>query len=223
MHKTGGVLHEVSFPTFARTQKERARATAYFLKGTRVLSFFAFPAFLGLSSVAHETVSLLLGDKWRPAGPLLMILSLVMPLRMVSNLFPPALQGLGRADLSVSNLAVAMVAMPIAFLVGTRWGVIGVAVAWAAAFPAILAIMLYRSKAVLGITATQFIAAMGPAALASGLMYAGVLLMKNAIPADMPVVLRLAAFVTTGAAVYAAVVWLRYRDLCGEVLALVRR
>jgi O-antigen/teichoic acid export membrane protein len=223
MHKTGGVLYEVSFPTFARTQDQAGRARAYFLKGTRVISFIAFPIFFGISSVAPEIVDVLLGAKWQPASTLLAVLALVMPLRMISNLFPPALQGLGRPDISVGNLGVAMILMPFAFLIGTRWGILGVSAAWVVAFPIIFAIMFYRSREVLNIEIGEFVQAMRIPCLASGVMYIVVVSVRHALPESLPAVADLGALVAIGAGTYSVLVWTYMRETCHEVMALTRR
>jgi hypothetical protein len=44
--------------------------------------------FIGLAVTAPEAVAVLLGSKWAAAAPLLQILALVMPLRMVATLLP---------------------------------------------------------------------------------------------------------------------------------------
>lgn len=223
MHKSGGVLYEVAFPTFSRVQEERERTLAYFLKAVRVMSFFAFPMFFGISAVGYELVEVLLGEQWEPAAILLVVLSLIMPLRMISNLFPPVLQGLGRPDVSVGNLGVAIVLMPAAFFLGTRWGVVGVAFAWLIAFPLTFVVMFVRSRAVLGVRTREMLSAMLVPALVSAVMYAAVVAVRSVLPVDWPGIVRLATLIAAGGFVYCAILWFRYRALWGEVLALVRR
>lgn len=223
MHKTGGVLYEVAFPTFSRAQSESDVANAFFLKGVRVMSFLSFPVFFGIASVAPEIVTVLLGDRWEPAAPILTVLSLVMPLRMISNLLPPVLQGLGRPEISVTNLGIALLLMPAAFALGTLWGLIGVALAWLICFPVVFLVMLHRTGKVLGIRLSAFLTAMWGPCLASALMYLAVVAGREWLGEAMHPVLRFGSLIILGAATYGAVVAFRYRELCLEVVRLARR
>jgi hypothetical protein len=57
------------------------------------------------------------------------------PIRMISNLISPAAAGLGRPDIPFSNALLASVTLPISILIGSRWGLVGVSLAWLIIFP----------------------------------------------------------------------------------------
>lgn len=223
MHKTGGVLYEVSFPTFSRAQQEPERLSRYFLKAVRIMSFLSFPMFFGISSISPEIVDVLLGEKWQPSELILTILALIMPLRMISNLFPPALQGVGRPGTSVGNLIIAIVLMPAAFVIGTRWGAVGVAVAWCAAFPVVFLIITLRSRKPLGIDLRQFAKAMVLPLMVSIAMFAAVYGVRALLGDLLPPAIRLVALIGVGGAVYGGIMLLFARDMIDEVLGLLRR
>jgi O-antigen/teichoic acid export membrane protein len=192
------------------------------LKAVRIMSFVTFPLFLGMSSVAPELVAVLLGDTWIMAGDVMAILCLIMPLRMLANIFPPLLQGIGRPDASVINLLFAVVVMPIAFFVGTRWGVIGVSIAWAVAYPVVFAVMLARSVPLIGVSIKQPVMAAAMPALVSIVMYIAVISSKSMMNVDTDM-MRLVSSITIGASVYATLSRFVCRREFSEVLELVRR
>ena len=222
MHKTGGVLYEVSLPSFSRVQQDPDRVAVYFLKAVRIMSFLVFPIFFGIASVAPEIVAVFLGDRWYHAGTLLAMLSFIMPLRMLANLFPPALQGVGRPDLSVKNLLLAMIVMPATFLVGVLQGILGVSIAWLTAFPVVFLFMTWWSGPALRVTVSEFVVAMLIPAIASILMYGAVMVIKVIIGVSVAVTWRLSLLITVGIFVYLILSLRLQRDRCEELLAVVK-
>ena len=223
MHKIGGIINDVVFPAFSRVQGEPEKVASYFLKAVRIMSFVVFPLFFGMAAVADEFVLVVLGDKWAEIGPILSILVLVMPLRMVSNLLPPALQGVGRADTSVYNLGLAMVVMPLAFIAGSPWGLMGVSLAWLIAFPVVFFTMLVRSVGYLNVTLAQVFRAMAPPALSSMAMLLSIDALKTSLGDALPVAAALFIYVASGVLVYVLLSLGPQKRRFHEVLALVRR
>lgn len=221
MHKTGEILYVVSLPAFSRIQSEREKVVAYFLKSVRMMSFMLFPLFFGMSSVAPKLVAVVLGEKWSSAAQVLAILCLVMPLRMISNLYAPLLQGIGRADLSASNLLVVTGIMPLAFLIGTDWGLVGVSVAWLIGHPVAFAIMTKRALSCLGAGINQFFVALIHPAFLSGIMLVVVLATKSTIATNAQPLVQLVALVLTSMITYAILVLSLHRQIVRELEALV--
>lgn len=225
LNKTAGIIYEIAFPSFSRANKEPGKVAAYFLKGVRLTSFVTFPLFFGMSSVAPELVAVFLGETWTMVGPVLAILCIVMPLRMIANIFPPVLQGIGRPEVSVKNLIVAGIIMPLAFLVGTLWGVIGVSVAWVLVYPIVFLIMLSRSIALLGISMKEVLKITAMPAMVSVIMYMAVILTKSIvnIDGDFVQVARLTISIIVGAIIYLSISFIFFRDGFKEVFELVKR
>ena len=202
MHKTGEVIYTVSFPAFAKVQSEKERTAAYLLKSVRVLSFIMFPVFLGMSAIADEIVYVLLGNKWEAAAIVLQLVCIVMPLRMVSNLFPPLLQGVGRPDISLGNLIFASLFMPIGFLIGTKWGLVGVSLAWIITFPLVLLIMLHRTLPLVNLHIKDIFQAMAWPLFGSILMYCVVILIRFLIEGVAGVIVTILILIISGVFVY---------------------
>jgi len=215
--KVTDLINAVAFPAFARAQDDLKEVGFYLLKAVRVMSIVVFPIFLGMSSVAPEIVELFLGDKWRNASLPLQILSLVMPLRMISNLLPPVLWGVGQPQVSAMNYLIAAVAMPVAFYVGVGWGLTGLALAWLLAYPMVFLVSVVRATRVVKLPAASFILATARPALASVGMYGAVLAVKAFPVLEMSRVAEFVSLVVLGVLAYPVLTTLVNRSGIREV------
>lgn len=223
MQKIGSILHQVGLPAYSQLQDDRKLAASYALKVSRAIAFVAFPVFFGISSVAPELVLLVIGEKWQPAILPLQLLSLVVPLRTLSISLGPAVSGMGRPDISVRNLAVACVLMPIAFLIGVRWGLKGVSLAWIISYSLWFVFMLSQSLPVIGLSMRKFFWAILRPAFFSVAMYGAVYMGRLALDGwQVKAGYSFAILIAIGVTVYATCVLLFYRDACREVWALRR-
>ena len=102
------------------------------------------------------------------------VLTLMMPLRMVSVFIPNALQGIGRADLLFYNNLVAAVVMPIAFFIGIQWGLEGLSLAWMFITPLVFLENMRRTLPPLGLRVIDLWKALAPSGVAAVAMYSAV-------------------------------------------------
>lgn len=223
MQKIGGMLSEVGFAAFSRMQNNQDQFSSKYLKAAETLSFFAFPTFFGLSAVSPELVSVLLGEKWLPAVLPMQLLSLMIPLRMLSSITTPALAAHGRPDVGLKNLILAILVMPSAFLLGTRWGLFGVVAAWIIAYPLVFVIMQYRSLKVLGLSMIGYVQRVIRPLIPSLLMYLIVMLVRSAFEAELSGAWLLVLLIVTGVLAYSSVIFALHPSLVREVLTIVRK
>jgi len=222
MEKVSGIINTVAFPAFSTLQTDPHLAGSHFLKAIRILCFVTFPIFCGISSVGNEIVAVFLGAKWMQAVLPIQLISLIVPLRMVRNLMAPATLGLGRSDVALYIEKVAVVVMPLSFLVGAFYGLIGVCLAWVLVFPFIFIENLYRVARVLDIKVVGVLNAMFKPALSSAFMYLCVYLAKITFLATFPVLTKMILLIVCGIAAYGVAVLLFNRKMVGEVRALVK-
>ena len=221
MQRVSAILNEVVFPAFARIQDDPKRVAYHVLQAIRLTSLCAFPVFWGIGAVAPEIVRVLLGDKWEPAILPLQLLAIVMPVRMVGQLMPPTLQGVGKANLAARNQFVVCVAMIAGFAVGVQYGIVGLSVAWVAVFPLAFLANLRTWLPVLGMRASQLLGAMARPALAGAGMFALVGAVRAAgAPAGLT---GLVTLILVGAIAYAALSLLINREGLHDVRSLFRR
>ena len=223
IQKLSAMINQVAFPAFARIQHDRDRFNANFLLAIRMLSFTAFPVLWGMSSIAPEMVEVLLGEKWRAATLPLQVLAVVMPLHMLAPFTNTAAQGIGRADIALKQVLLAAVVMPVAFLVGVQWGVVGLSIAWVVAFPFVLLGTLVIFLPVIRLRVTDVLYAIARPALAGLGMYAAVALARGLIEPKMPMVAQLIILVLSGAIAYGAFSLALNRAGCKEIVGLLKR
>lgn len=224
IHKISGLLNSVAFPAFshAHTHTDALTVRGYLLKATRILGIAAFPVFFGMSCTAEPIIASLLGEKWLPAAPLLQLLGVVMPFRLMSNIFPPLLWGIGYPRTSASNFAIAGILMPVAFYTGTHWGVIGLAYAWLCMYPLVFFITAFRTCAAVGLNLTDYLRQMFRPVAAGIIMYATVVFLQQFVFGTIGDWLYLAQLVLAGAVSYAGAIFIIDREGFRETLELIR-
>lgn len=223
MHKTGEVIYTVSFPAFSKVQRDKKKVGEYFLKAVRILGILVFPIFFGMSAIAQEIVTVLLGEKWIETIIVLEILCLVMPLRMISNLLPPMLQGIGKPNLSLYNLTIAIIVMPIAFIVGSHWGLIGVSLSWVIAFPFVLLIMLRKSLWMIELRVVDVVTVTIGPFIISAIMLFAIHYVKNHFLHELAPILNLFLLILFGAIIYSSLLLLTNRKGCREIFYLLTK
>lgn len=223
VQRVSSILNQVAFPVFSRFQHDRETLISYMIKAMRILSFFAFPVLWGISSTANETVLLLLGQKWQDAILPLQLLALMMPLRMLTNFLPTATDAFGRPDIGMKNVLLASLVMPVAFLVASRWGIVGVAVAWVTVYPVVLLINYRRSMRAMGLGLRDLIHAIAPAVISAIGMYAAVWGARWLLGGDTSQLTKLLVMITIGVLMYGGLAWLLNRQGCREVYSLIRQ
>jgi len=216
------LLNQVALPAYSRLQDDPSAVGYYFLKVVRVVALITFPIFFGLAVVAPEFVHLILGEKYEGAILPIVLLSLAMPMRMISNLFPAMVYGRGRPGVEMGNTLFGLFVMPIAVLIGVHWGILGLCLAWLTGFPLVFAFQLRRSAKVAAVPPMAVLRATVPALVASLLMTGIVLAIKYLPLAAIGHAVEFALLVLAGIAVYLAVLRVSFRDRIREVLSTVR-
>jgi len=222
MEKVGGIINQVAFPAFSTMQDDPQHAGKQFLRAVRVLCFFSIPTFWGMSSIAPEIIKVFLGEKWLAAVVPLQVVAFIVPLRMVRNIMMPALTGLGRADLDLKNEIVAVVLMPLAILVATRWGLLGVSMVWVLIFPAIFIVNLENTRKLLKLSFSAAYREMWRAVLAGLVMYLSLIILKNVSIVDFTPQINMLIYMAFGAAVYGSMTILMNHLVLREVIGLFK-
>ncbi len=226
-------LNEVAFPAYARMQHDKKALAAGFLKTAKLILFIACPLYIGMAATAEPFVAVIMGDKWLEGIPYVQILALSMPFMTLQIIFTPALNALGKPNLTARNSMFGAVLMPITFLFGIQYGAIGLAWGWLIAFPILLCFTYYNAKDVIGISWRGLLDSIWPAIFASISMAAVVMLVdiyigKKIMQLDYSIFgheydiyLRFLLLAATGAIAYFALLWYFARDILEEVINLI--
>ncbi|HTG38551.1 lipopolysaccharide biosynthesis protein [Sphingomonas sp.] len=215
-------LNDVAFSAYSRIQDDSAAMGAAFAKSARIVMVVAMPFYAGLAVTAGPLVVVVLGDKWIEAAPLVRVLALAMPFMTLQTLFAPATNARGLPAIAARIGAAGGVMLPLAFLIGIRFGVMGLAWAWVAVWPLYLAFTASRSLDQVGSSAAAMLRAIAPPVLA-GLAMAAITLGVDLLLPAMPALPRLTILVATGALAYGGWLILFARETLWEVIAFARR
>lgn len=190
------------YPVFANLTGEPDRLKALYLDTFAVVFAIALPACLGVSAVAADAVSLLLGPQWHDSQTLVAILAACALPTILVEAVTTLLNVTSNSRTSAVLTIICTVALIPACLVGFAWGGIeGTAWGRLVALLALLPLILMFARKSLDITAFEYIARMWRPLIGASVMYAVVVLFQSLeLGGLFP---RLLASVGAGAVTYA--------------------
>ena len=196
----------VMFPALARIHDDPARVRDTYLRATGGVALATVPLCLGLFATAEPLVLGLLGAHWREMIPLVRILAVAAVLQSITTLASSLYLSQGRPDLHLRLNVLQTIVMLAATLVGQRWGVHGVAVAYVCGSLLVAVPTLAVAGRLVGLRLRDVLARTVPVLLAGAAMAGVVLALDAALGARIAPLGALAVEVTAGALVYAATV-----------------
>jgi len=203
----------------AAVQKEPAALRRYLRTLTEALALATFPSTIGLALVARDLVPLAMGQKWQPVVAPLQILAVYATFRSVVALLPKVLTAVGKARFVMWNNLRALVILPVAFVMGSHWGITGIAWAWVVAYPLVALPLYWKTFNTIDMNAGEYIQALRPAVDGILIMTLSVAILKSTIFANLPMLPRLLLEIAAGAITYAATLLLLHRT---RVMTFVR-
>ena len=197
-----GTINSLALPLFARLQNDPARFRATVLQFTRVTCLVSAPVFYGISALAPQALTLCFGHKWAASAPSLQVLCLIGLLYAGFYFHGPILTAVGKPQWNLFLNALQAAGNGAAFLIGVRWGILGVATAYVARAylmaPIHLWVLRREAGLEIGAYAKQFL----PAGAASVVMLLGLAALKFAPWPTLPPVAALGLAVAAGGLLY---------------------
>lgn len=224
LQKAMGIVNQVAFPTMARLQAELPRMRQRMLASIRLLGFGTIPVLWGFGAVAPEFVEVVLGDQWAAVILPLQLIAIVAPLRMLATLLATAVSAIGRADVELVNTLVSLAVFVAAFLLGVRWNLNGLAVAYVLATSLSFVLNFPRTALVVGISARQIGAASRSAVISGSAMLVATVAARFGL-IGVSEWLRLSVLVAVGAVTYFVMMLLIDRAVWADarkVIAVLR-
>jgi O-antigen/teichoic acid export membrane protein len=223
LYRVVAPVQSIAFPAFARVQGDREALADGWLRATSLVALLVAPASLGMVVVAPDFVHVVLGERWLDAIPVIQALSWVALLSSLQQLgVVSVLLALDRSGTSLRITVATTAANVVAFVAGLPWGIVGVAVAYAAVTTLVTPVAILIVQRAVGSPTRAYVRHVLPPLAAAGIMAACVLVLRLAMPADLlPAAARLVILVAAGAASYLVLaVWL-VPDAVGEVRRLL--
>jgi PST family polysaccharide transporter len=210
--KITAMVGRVVFPFFAAIQDNPVAVRRYLLSLTRGMALITFPLACGLALVADDFVFAVLGDKWQAAILPLRCLALLALIQSIAPMLPHVLNVMGDSRYAMRVSLVSGVVMPLSFLVGSRWGIAGVALGWVTVFPLTTLPLYWRVFQKLELSTLAYLKVLWPALSGSLLMLGVVALVRQMLPPDASVMARLVLEVLTGGVAYSLVTVTAHRE-----------
>jgi PST family polysaccharide transporter len=131
LQNISAVVGRVMFPVYVRMRDDNARFRRTYLRVAGSIAFLTFPLMLGLLVLAKPFILTFFGASWQPVVVLLQILAPLGMAQSIVSMIGSIYQAKGRTDLLFRWGMFASTLFVVAFVVGLKWGVVGVAVAYA--------------------------------------------------------------------------------------------
>jgi O-antigen/teichoic acid export membrane protein len=216
--KIGDPLQRVMWPTLSRMQDEPERIATTWLRVIRLLAMITVPSLLGLVIVAPDFISLVLGDKWAAAVPLIQVLAWVGILQSLQGLNIDILMARDRTG-TIFHYSIFFTIMHIgAFIIGVQWGVLGVAVAYAISSTLVEPVLTVLTSRAIGMQPWRFARNLAPIFAAALVMMGIVALGRDLmLGAGVHLLPRFLIEVVVGGVVFLSLCAWRMPDLRAEV------
>jgi O-antigen/teichoic acid export membrane protein len=201
-------INRAVFPGFARIAGDRDTLRREYLTFIGFIAMIAMPAAVGVASIAHLIVPLMLGAKWLDAIPVVKIMALAGTLQVLQTTNYAVYLAVGRPSRQLVVLCVQLaVLLPGMILLSPVFGILGAAYAFAlacaVALPVTLAMVLRELRA--GVI--DFLRTIWRPVFASSVMYFALRYFQlPAAPLTMQMIATLFTAVASGFVVYATVV-----------------
>lgn len=200
-----GVVWHVSLSAFSRVQKDAQRLRRGFLLTSKYVALLICPALVGLFLVAEDLIMVLFGSKWLPAVPVLRILLIAGVLRSQISIWNSILTALGRVGSYFRWSLLSAVVCVAAFLIGVRWGIVGVATGYTIATLMTAPFQLAHIQRLIGFRMREYFDLLAPILVATAVMTVGVIIMQRWLTSyEASGAIRLAGSISVGVLVYAA-------------------
>jgi O-antigen/teichoic acid export membrane protein len=219
----------VLLPAFSRLSAFDARFRAAVCKALRWLCAISFPACMLLLPLGAPAVVLVFGQRWRPAGHAVMILSVYSAALSLDSIASEAWKASARTDMlpRMHGLSLLLTAALVGALV-VPFGLVGVAVGMSVSAAGVAAFAVRGMSHALGIRLGDLVHELWPPAVAAGVMAAGLFCLEHfVVRADLhgtfAGLLLLALESLVGAAIYLAMMAVFAPETTRELLGRVRR
>ena len=223
VQKVSELATRVTPSVFSAVQKDMSALRRYVLRLTEGLSLSVFPLSTGLCLVADDFVKVALGEKWIGAITPLRILGFYVSFRTINTILPQVLTVIGETRFGMRNGIFALILMPSAFILGSQWGMAGVACGWLFAYPLVVLPVYYVVFRRIRLHLRDYLRAVWPALSAALVMAVAVMAVRWAMPSGWGSVARLITQVAAGGAVYSGFVLFFHRERVTALISAFRK
>jgi O-antigen/teichoic acid export membrane protein len=200
------VMAGVVFPVFSTIQDRPGELRRGFLTSIRIVDLIAVPICLGLLIAADPIVRVVFGDQWLDTIPILRILAVYAWVYSLGYHVGGLYKAIGRPDISLKLSIFTLVIIIPALLIGSRFGLIGIAIGHLIAVLIRRLVSLSIATRFVKVSIVEIFGELKPSFLASMVMAPSVIAVLYLTSTFNPF-LQLALIVLSGVASYLGVLW----------------
>ncbi len=219
------VVGRVMFPALSVIQHDKQKVREAYVDANRYIAAVSFPMMTWLLVTAPELIRVVFGPKWVSAVPLVQILALAAMEQSIGTNVGWIFLSQGRTDVLFKLSIFMTVVVAISFVVGLRWGVEGVAIAYTIATYLLAYPVFAVAFRLVDLKVRHFLAKLWPimlATLAFGIIafLLRISLERLSITHDVTIVV-----IVTAASLlsYSVLVFVLDRELFTETMGLLRQ
>ena len=149
-------LTGVAVPALSRLQNDPVRFMNFYQKILKILAYLLIPFTAVLSASSSDVVAIMLGPQWTEAGIIFKVLTLTGIQQCVTEPLSWIFFSLGKAKLMIRWALVSAPVYVAAFIIGLRYGILGVACAYAVTDLIMRFYMLKLACSISPLTMTSF-------------------------------------------------------------------
>lgn len=215
-------VNAAMFPVISRMQDDNERMAGVWLRVSRFMAVAVTPAMLLLIVLAPEFVSLVLGDRWDEAVPVLQVLSWAGLVQAVRGPTSAVLLAKGLTGRFFSYNVLSAIVLIIGFALTVQFGVVEVAISYSVAMTLLSPLFVRMGTRAIGIRMSRYFANLGGVAIAAiALTLVGFALRHLLVAAGFGDLAVFGCVIVAGVAVYGLVCWWRMPSLVDDARTLI--
>jgi PST family polysaccharide transporter len=122
-------FNDVLFPVFSKIQDQLSNVRKGYLKSVKFTSLVSFPLMMVVFLVAEDFILIVFGEQWLPTVAIIKIMAFAGAIQSVSQIGNPIFPALNRPDIRMKMGIFNCVFLSLAVVIGSHWGLMGVAYA----------------------------------------------------------------------------------------------
>lgn len=217
--KISGTINQVAFSAFSQNSDNKENEQ-HFLFSLRLLSVTLFPVFIGIAAISPILVPVLIGDKWLESIIIIQLLSLIMPLKLVSSFVNTFIASKGDAKFNFKISLLYLFFIAAGLIVGSYGDIVdtvtGLVVAYTVCFLLVSSFSIQKINCTYGL----FISFLWRPILCALLMWLVILLQQHYLPLNIHPILYLSVMIVQGAVVYFCGIFILAKDNIRDIKRL---
>jgi O-antigen/teichoic acid export membrane protein len=151
------------------------------------------------------------------------LLCLIFPLVSLSPILAPAVFAIGKPMANLISMLIMVTFMPLAFLIGIRFGLVGLCLSWVLSYPIVFLVTISIRLKVLNLSLKQFLNEIYFQFVTSLLLLAALLLLRKLLISSLQPVALLIGFILFGVVFYCSSVLMFRRDEIFRLRSFLQR